>query len=229
MKIAGCDVNQRGMFRFSTSLDRFQRAARRAALSNLGVFRLRLRLDEQHFAPLDPSLSQIDAEPAVAVFWMEADAEIAARTRPGRTPPRSCPGRARWRCRWRKVDAGAQWPGQDHAVFDDHVGHFEFGIEQQRVLSGIGEIRRVAAENAAVVFLVGRLRAVGVRSPVELSIDEVDAAGFVARVGVRPTPAPASPTCPPPRRTRRAASGIRFRVRDRCRRCRRRRRRSAGL
>ncbi len=73
---------------------------------------------------------------------------------------------------------------QDHAVFDDHVGHFEFRIEKQSVLLWIGEISRIAAENAAVVFLVGRLGTVRVGSPVELSIDEADAAGLVTRVRV---------------------------------------------
>ena len=75
-------------------------------------------------------------------------------------------------------------PRQDHAVFDDHVGHLEFRVEEPGVLLRIGEIRRGAAEDAAVVFLVGRLGAVRVRGPVELPIDEIDAAGLVTRVRV---------------------------------------------
>jgi len=75
-------------------------------------------------------------------------------------------------------------PGQDHAVFNDHVGHLEFGVEEPGVLLRIEQIRRGAAEDAAVVLLAGRLGTVRVRGPVELPVDEIDAAGLVARVRV---------------------------------------------
>ena len=58
--------------------------------------------------------------------------------------------------------------------------YFEFRIEKLSVLRRIGEISRSAAEYAAVVFSELILGTVCVGSPVELPIDEVDAAGLVA-------------------------------------------------
>ena len=69
---------------------------------------------------------------------------------------------------------------QDHAVLDYHVCGFVFGVEEHRVRLGPCDVGRVAAEDSPVV----RLWAVGVGGPVELAVDEVDAAGFVAAVRV---------------------------------------------
>ena len=55
-------------------------------------------------------------------------------------------------------EAGRAVRGDDHAVLDDHVARFDPRIEQQRVLLGIGEVGRVAAEDAAVVLAWGRSR-----------------------------------------------------------------------
>jgi len=67
---------------------------------------------------------------------------------------------------------------ENHAVLDDHVPGFDPRIEQQRVLRGIGDVGRIAPKDSSVV----RLGTVRVADPVELPVDEADAAGFVPRV-----------------------------------------------
>ena len=68
--------------------------------------------------------------------------------------------------------------GEDYAVLNDHVGGFDSRIEQHRMLLGIGQVRRVTAEDASVV---GR-RTVGIGNPVEFPVHEVEATTFVSRV-----------------------------------------------
>ena len=67
---------------------------------------------------------------------------------------------------------------EDHAVFDQHVGDLVLGVEEHLVLGLICQILRVAAKDAAVVWL-GAIR---VRAPVKLAVHEVNPARLIAGV-----------------------------------------------
>lgn len=71
--------------------------------------------------------------------------------------------------------------GQHHIPLNDHVGGFILGVEEHLVFRGIRDVRGITGEDAAVVRH-GAVSSIGVRNPVELAIDKVDAASFVAGI-----------------------------------------------
>jgi len=71
---------------------------------------------------------------------------------------------------------------QNHAVLNDHICRLISRIEEHRVRFGSGYVNRVAPKDSPVV----RLWSIGVGNPVEFAVNEVDSAGFVARIrGIR--------------------------------------------
>ena len=158
-------------------------SAMRRTCPERGIGHSHFRLEEQYLSALDPSFPQIHAEPTVAVPWLDAHwrsgTEFSEVILLPRLPEVRGVGNARF-----KGGGGGAVTGDHDAILDDHVRHLELCVEEQGMLFRMGEFRWIAAKDAAVVFLVFEFRAVRVGGPVELSIDEVDAARFEARIGV---------------------------------------------
>src|SRR4051812_29785221 len=77
-----------------------------------------LRLDKQHLGPFDPALSQIDAEPAVTVFRLEANGRPRPKFGQVVLSPRLAQVRRDGDARGKGGRRGAM-PSQDHALLDD--------------------------------------------------------------------------------------------------------------
>src|SRR3954452_14750380 len=97
-------------------------------------------LDKHYLAAFDPSFPQVHAEPAIAVFRMEADGRSASECRevifsPSRAEVQGHRD-ARGECRrWGAMSR------QDHSVLNNHIRHFELCIVKQGVLLPISDLR----------------------------------------------------------------------------------------
>ena len=74
--------------------------------------------------------------------------------------------------------------GDNKIVFDHHDADFVARIMHVSVLVEIGNVLRLAVKNPTIIRLANGLRPVGVCRPIDFTINEMNAAGFVARIGI---------------------------------------------